>query len=303
MKAWNDQNPLAMPAKLWQATFTAPFALAESADWALAESTPALAVEHFLHDEPNGIWRVKAFYDHAPDMAVLTGALAVCEAMFGEVSSAIEVSEVPQKNWVEEVQKNYPPLKIARHFIHGKHVEPPYPLGYKRLQVDAGMAFGTGEHGTTEGCLLALTQLYKQGFKPKRILDMGCGTGLLALAAKQFWPRAYVLGTDIDPIAIKVAKENAAINGLNSVQFLAASGYDCHEVAQGQFDLIIANILARTVMKMATQAKKVMAPNARIILSGLLTEQSNMVQAAHRMQGLYLEDAQYIRGWGALTMR
>ncbi len=302
MRIWND-NPFAVPPKLWQASFIAHDVLAEAAEWALAESTPALAVEHFVANEKDGLWRVQAIYDHKPDIAEIQTAVGVLEAMYNSKISALEIAEVPQKNWVMEVQTKYPPLRIGRHFIHGAHVLPPYPLGLHRLRVDAGMAFGTGEHATTAGCLVALARLHQMGVQPKRILDMGCGTGILALAAKQLWQKADVLGIDIDPVAVKVAKENAAINGLSTVRFLAANGYHSRAVIGQTFDLVIANILARPLMRMAKQAKAAMAPNAKLVLSGLLDEQSKMVRAAHQHQGLSLEHAHIERGWAALTLK
>ncbi len=320
-------NPFALPTSLWQASLTTDAAAALAAESAF-EAMGALAVQRFVADEAAGFWRVEATFDGAPDAGLLETHLAIAMRAVVDLSAAGDVrllgdtpaehghratggkywdwvlGPLEAKNWVLEVEQRYPPMRLGRFFVHASHFEGAPPAGLIPLLVDAGMAFGTGEHATTAGCLLALSRLHKQGLKPKRILDMGCGSGILAMAAHKLWPNAEVLGVDIDAVAVRVARMNAKLNQCSPrLHYLAGDGYKHAEVARGGlYDLIIANILARPLMRMAKDFARVSAPGAYGILSGLLTSQERMVLSAHRGHGLTLEHAARRNGWSALTV-
>ncbi len=324
----STNNPFALPVSLWQASLTTDAAAALGAESAF-EAMGALAVQRFVADEAAGFWRVEATFDGAPDAAQLEMHLAIAMRARIDLSSAGDVrllgdtpaehglrdsggkywdfvcAPLPTKNWVLEVEQRYPPMALGRFFVHASHYEGVVPAGLVPLLVDAGMAFGTGEHATTAGCLLAISRLHKAGLRPERILDMGCGSGILAMAAHKLWPQAAVLGVDIDPVAVEVARANAALNRCRpKLLYLAGDGYQHRLVhACGPYDLIIANILARPLMRMAKDLARVKAPGGAGVLSGLLNTQERMVLSAHRMQGMALTDAVRRNGWSALTIR
>lgn len=324
----HNNNPFALPVSLWQTSLTTDAAAALGAESAF-EAMGALAVQRFVADEARGFWRVEATFDGAPDAAALDMHLAIAMRARIDLSSAGDVrllgdtpaehglrdsggaywdfrlGPLEAKNWVLEVEQRYPPMMLGRFFVHASHYEEKVPAGMIPLLVDAGMAFGTGEHATTAGCLLAISRLHKQGLRPKRILDMGCGSGILAMAAHKLWPNATVLGVDIDPVAVQVAKDNAVLNRCSpKLSYLAGDGYKHAMVARtGPYDLIIANILARPLMRMAKHLARVRARGGVGVLSGLLKGQERMVLSAHRMQGMVLTDAVRRNGWSALTIR
>lgn len=324
----HPSNPFALPVSLWQASLTTDAAAALGAESAF-EALGALAVQRFVADEAQGFWRVEATFDGAPDAAALEMHLAIAMRAQIDLSSAGDVrllgdtpaehglrdsggeywdfvlGPLEAKNWVLEVEQRYPPMLLGRFFVHASHYEERVPAGLIPLLVDAGMAFGTGEHATTAGCLLALSRLHKRGLHPKRILDMGCGSGILAMAAHKLWPNATVLGVDIDPVAVRVAKGNAALNRCSpKLRYLAGDGYQHALVDRmGPYDLIIANILARPLMRMAKDLARVRTAQGVGILSGLLNKQEPMVLSAHRMQGMVREHAVRRNGWSALTIR
>jgi ribosomal protein L11 methyltransferase len=214
------------------------------------------------------------------------------------------LEEVPQRDWVAESQRLLPEFRAGRFFIHGSHFTGALPPGAWRLEIDAGTAFGTGRHETTLGCLLALDRLRRLG-RFGRVLDMGCGTGILALAAARAGARA-VLAVDNDPIAVRVARENAHLNGLAArVAGLTGDGYRRRPFAraQGRYDLVLANILSRPLQKMAPDLKRVLAPGGRAVLSGLLRHQEAEVLAAHRAQGLFLERRLRLGDWSVLLFK
>jgi ribosomal protein L11 methyltransferase len=306
MTMLNSANPFAIPVELWQATLVTHASAALLAEPLLEVLPGVVSVQRFIADEAAGHWQIDVIFDGAPDETELNARVEMALAAGGN-APRIEWKLVPveQKNWVLEVEQRYPPISVGGFFIHASHFDGAFPHGQIPLLVDAGMAFGTGEHATTSGCMIGLRNLYYRGFAPKRVLDMGCGSGILAIAAHKLWPNAQVLGVDLDPIAIEVAVENAAINRCNprNVRWRAGDGYMHADVARmGPYDLIIANILARPLMRMAKSLKQNLAPGGVGVLSGLLSNQEPMVLSAHRMQGLSLDKSIRQKGWSALLI-
>jgi ribosomal protein L11 methyltransferase len=207
---------------------------------------------------------------------------------------------MPDIDWLKRNQESFPPMRIGRYFIHGSHIETPVPAGSIGLLIDAATAFGTGEHATTHGCLLALDRLVRQG-KRGRILDMGTGTGILAIAAAKSW-RVPVLACDIDGNSVKVAAENVGLNQVAGLVMCRQSdGYASRAVRiNAPYDLIFANILARPLASMAPDLARHLAPGGVAILSGLLAGQEPYVAAAHRAQGLAFMGRIQRQGWHTL---
>lgn len=198
---------------------------------------------------------------------------------------------VPDVNWLEESYRSFPPLRVGSFYIFGSHHKDPIPKGVIPLQIDAATAFGSGEHGTTRGCLEALVKLHKAGFKPKTILDMGSGSGILAIAAWKLWKKP-ILAVDIDKEATAVACRHRRINGVptgeKGMRCVTGDGYRARAVRQNskEFDLIIANILAAPLVHMAPDLSSHLSKKGKAVLSGLLIEQQDDVIKAHQACGL-----------------
>jgi ribosomal protein L11 methyltransferase len=187
--------------------------------------------------------------------------------------------------------------------VHGRHDRSSIPPNKLGIEIEAALAFGTGHHGTTRGCLLLLDHVLK-AWRPRRVLDVGTGTGVLAIAAAMAL-RAKVLASDIDPLSVQVARDNARLNGSgNWVTTIQATGFSAPQFAiHGPFDLVLANILANPLRQMATSMADHLAPSALIILSGLLPHQAQSVIAAYRARGLVLQRHLQVEGWSSLLMR
>ena len=252
--------------------------------------------------EDGGDWVIEGIDRNPPDEAALAARLALVAAMLGTTLPAPMVEKVPPTDWLLATYQAFPPLRIGRFFIHGSHIEDAPPPGSVPLCIDAATAFGSGEHPTTEGCLRALDRLSRRR-RFRRILDMGCGTGILSFAAAKLF-HAPVLAADIDPESIRVTRINARINRLSDrITAVVSNGYASRVVAEhGPYDLIIANILARPLMSMADDLRRNLAPGGVAILAGLLDRQAPQVLAAHRLQRLTLADKIPIRGWPTLIL-
>ncbi|CAN0597223.1 unnamed protein product, partial [Ectocarpus sp. 12 AP-2014] len=213
------------------------------------------------------------------------------------------ISEVPETDWVAHVRRELPPVEAGRFFVYGSHDAELVPEGRIALLIEAAMAFGTGHHGTTLGCLRALDRLADEGFEARSVADIGCGTAVLAMAAARFWPDADVVASDIDPVAIDVARVNLAANQLEErVTALEAVGTD-HVALAGPFDLVFANILKGPLISLAPDIAQVTASGGVAILSGLLIEQADEIISHYAHQGFNLEHRADIVEWSALTLR
>lgn len=238
------------------------------------------------------------------DPADLRQVLAgICEA-FGLPGIEVEVAPLPDRDWVAESQKALPPQIAGRFFVYGSHVKEPPPEGLIPLLVEASIAFGTGRHETTQGCLIALSELAERQ-SIGNALDLGCGSGLLAMAMAKLWPEARVLAADNDPPSVGVTVENAALNGLAAqITAIESDGYAAPELkARAPFELIAANILADPLIAMAPDLARHLAPGGIAILSGLLVREGEAVLSAHLAEGLALAARRDYGDWRTLILR
>jgi len=206
-------------------------------------------------------------------------------------------------NWVALSQAALPPVRAHKFTVHGSHDRDRVPQGPNSILIEAGEAFGTAHHATTYGCLIALDRL-SQTHTFKRILDLGCGSGILAIAAARSWQRSNVLGVDIDLQSVVVARENASVNRVGSrIDFIHGPGLSSPDVRRAApFDLIVANILAGPLITLAPDIRRAAQPGCIVILSGLLTREAPRVLAAYRAQGFALISHRTYDGWSALTL-
>ena len=294
-------NPFYQPAKQWQIRVFAQISEIPAIEEVFGDLM--LASSSFEINEARGEWAVDIITDGAPEKDDIHARLALASGLLGIATPRYELKQLEAKDWVSEVQKNFPPLHVGRFYVYGSHVKEQPPHAKIALKVNAGAAFGSGEHATTSGCLIALGELAKRR-RFSNPLDMGCGSGILALAAAKLW-HVSVTGTDIDPVSVEVSRGNALHNRVAPLShFETANGYAAWAVRKGApFDLIIANILARPLMRMAPQLAANLASGGIVILSGLLGTQERMVLAAHRAQGLTLIKRIPIQGWHTLVLK
>jgi ribosomal protein L11 methyltransferase len=293
-------------AWVWRLALEAPSEAAADAAAAALE-LQAYAVSIFDTSEA-GAWRVEGFAEREPDKAALIAALSVAAASLGadgpaDLIGGLLIEKLPQRDWLAENRQSFPPIRAGRYFIHGSHHREGLPPGAIGLLIDAATAFGTGEHATTRGCLLALDGLRRRG-RRHRILDMGTGTGILAIAAAKTWRHRRILACDIDAGAARVAAANARANGVGGlVRTARTDGYRAAIVRRGRpYDLVFENILARPLASMAPRLARALAPGGIAVLSGLLARQEAFVLAAHRAQGLHLVRRLPIAGWHTLVL-
>ena len=256
----------------------------------------------FFLDEEKRLWHVEGVKDQGAEEAVLEGALAVAALVTGFRAELIR-QDTPSDGWLARTYAAFPEQLVGGRFaIRGTHLTDRPTPGRVIITLDAGIAFGSGEHGSTRGCLRAFEQVAYR--RPRRILDLGTGSGVLAMGAAKVLHRR-VLATDIDPWSVRVTRENAARNGLSGlIRAIRADGWLAPAVrAPGPYDLIFANILARPLCQMARRMALNMAPGGTLILAGLLATQINWVLAAYRRQGLRLDFSLREGAWATLVLR
>lgn len=257
---------------------------------------PPDAVTTFESDDG---WTVEAYYNEHPDSERLTKELG---ALLSFAVPQIEVVEVPDENWVAISQAALPPVTAGRFTIHGSHDRGLVPRGPNTLLIDAGEAFGTAHHATTQGCLMALDRVTRRR-QFESVLDLGCGSGVLAIAAARALPGARIEASDNDPVAISVARTNARLNGVaGRIRMWVADGLPRSCVREGSYDLILANILADPLVALAQDVAWAVKPGGVVILSGLLVRQAEYVIAAYRSHGFSLVDHRRLAGWSTLTL-
>ncbi len=250
-------------------------------------------------EDGSGLFEVGAYFTESPD----TVALALLAAAFG--ARPFAVSQLPDTDWVAHVRRELAPVRAGRFFLYGSHDADKLPEDVVPLLIDAAMAFGTGHHGTTRGCLIALDRLLAQGLAPESVADIGCGTAVLAMAAKRVWPEARVLASDIDEVAVETAQANLGFNDLlDQIECLCCPGF-AHERLRraAPFDLVLANILKAPLIDLAPDMAGQVAAHGHVILSGILNEQADEVIAAYRKQGFTLHERDQLDEWSTLTMR
>lgn len=281
----------------WTALTTLPDrARAEALGEALETLDPApTGVGVFEVEDGSNTWEVGGYFIEKPDEI----ALALLAAAHGAAKFA--VSEVPDTDWVAHVRRELVPVEAGRFFVYGGHDADKVPEGRIALLIEAAMAFGTGHHGTTLGCLRALDRLAEGGATPARVADVGCGTAVLAMAAARVW-EAEVIASDIDPVAVDVAEANLVANDLaGRIKVIEAVGFDHGELA-GPFDLILANILKGPLIDLAEPMAAATAPGGTAILSGILVDQAETVTVAYAQAGFNLANREDIVDWTTLTL-
>jgi ribosomal protein L11 methyltransferase len=252
-------------------------------------------------ERPDGRWDVTVHFAEPPDQDSIRELVGL--AAGDEVAQAATFDTVEAKDWVKATLEELVPVRAGRFIVHGHHDRARVPANKLGIEIEAALAFGTGHHGTTRGCLLLLDHVLK-AYSPRRVLDLGTGTGVLAIAAAKAL-HGHVLASDIDPLSVRVARENARLNGTGDlVETIQAIGFSAPQFAsRGPFDLVLANILANPLRQMATAMATHLAPSGSVILSGLLPPQAQGVIAAYRARGLLLQRHLQIEGWSSLLMR
>lgn len=251
----------------------------------------------FELEDGSGLWEVGAYFLEAPDDI----ALALLAAAHG--ARPFAVSELPETDWVAHVRRELHPVEAGRFLVHGSHDADNLPAGRIGLLIEAAMAFGTGHHGTTKGCLEAVDKLLNEAVTPRNVADIGCGTAVLAIAAAKVLD-ADVIASDIDPVAVDVAVANAAANGVGArLTCVEAAGFDHAELARrAPYDLVFANILKGPLIELAAPMAAHVAPGGHVILSGILNDQAEAVVAAYEAAGFALRDRRVIGDWTTLTL-
>ena len=252
-------------------------------------------------ERPDGRWDVTLHFADAPDQALVRQL--VTNAAGADIAGGIAFDTVEARDWVKASLEDLVPVPAGRFVVHGQHDRARVAPNKLGIEIEAALAFGTGHHGTTRGCLLLLDHVLK-AWRPRRVLDLGTGTGVLAIAAAKAL-HEKILASDIDPISVGVAQENARLNmSGHLVQAIPATGFAAPQFAQsGPFDLVLANILANPLRQLATPMSRHLAPSALVILSGLLTHQAASVIAAYRVRGLVPLRHLRIDGWSSLLLR
>jgi len=267
-----------------------------------AALSSACATVGFFRDHKTGDWHVEGVKPVSSNEPELAAALALAATVSGVVVP-MRRTPTPAEGWLARTYASFPEQRIGRRFaIRGTHLRERPAAGRITLTLDAGLAFGSGEHGSTRGCLRALERVAHR--RPGRILDMGTGSGILAMAAARLL-RRRILATDIEPWSVRVGRQNASLNQLGPLtRFRLADGWRSPAVrGGGPYDLVFANILARPLSLMARQLAAHLAPGGTAILSGLLRTQMEGVLAAHRRCGLSLETAIHEAPWTTLVLR
>lgn len=252
-------------------------------------------------------WQLDAYFENRPDAVTIALIRALVPSAAGVDP---KIGKVEAQDWVTLSQAGLEPVRAGRFFVHTSTNAPEIPADARSFLIEAGLAFGTGQHETTTGCLMMLDRLKREGNVYRDLIDLGTGTGLLAFAAMHLWPRAFATATDIDPVAIDVTRENAALNHVRlgtregQLALVVAAG-TAHRAIQRRapYDLIIANILAGPLIEMAPAIAATLEEGGTLILAGLLDSQASRVATAYRRQGLRLAGRIDRGEWPTLMLR
>jgi ribosomal protein L11 methyltransferase len=266
----------------------------------LAESFDAAETAVAAFENANGGWDITLHFGSSPDEAAVRQLVAF--ASDEATAAGVRFEAVEAKDWVKASLEGLQPVTAGRFMVHGSHDRHRVAQNSICIEIEAALAFGTGHHGTTRGCLTLLDEVL-QARRPQRVLDLGTGTGVLAIAAAKAL-RQRVLASDIDRRATITARDNARLNRAGHlVEAICATGFGAPEfVSRGPFDLVLANILANPLKRLATPMRAHLAGRAVVILSGLLPPQANGVIAAYRANGLILRKRIELEGWTSLLL-
>lgn len=287
-----------VPTALWRISLRVPGKAVPVFEAALAPHCCAL----FSSVPEAGLCRITALAEAEPQTGLLEAQLALAAASLGMVPPTLVVEPLPDRDWLAENRQRFRPFRIGRFWIAEPGDRVACPAAAIELRIEAATAFGSGRHDSTEGCLLALATI--AGQRPRYVLDLGCGSGILAIAAAKLWHRP-VLASDIDPHAAAVAQANARLNGVGTlVRTITASGYRSPVIAAARpFDLIVCNILARPLKRLARELFCHLAPGGTAVLAGLLRGDGADVLATHRAAGLRLARRIDLGEWQTLVIR
>jgi ribosomal protein L11 methyltransferase len=280
--------------QFWRVTTHADFALLGNIVEHLDAVAPETMSSWSLFDEGD-IARLDLIFDVEPDLAEVRKFANFPDSM------DLTCEKMPEEDWVRLSLAGLKPVDGGRFTLYGAHDRDAVQPGQLGIEIEAGPAFGTGHHGTTRGCLIAFSQMLDAGAAPKTILDLGCGTAVLAIAAAKALPDAEILASDIDPEAVAESGENCRKNATPEIDCFVAEGLDHPKLAGRQFELIFANILAVALIELADDIAKALAPGGKVILSGLLTEQEAKVRAAYEGAGLTVHRQTPLENWETLV--
>lgn len=289
------------PGACWQISITVPPEIGDAVAEALDGHADVISA--FEADGPTS-WIVQGFATVPPARERIVAAVAVIAAAAGVATPDVAIEDLSDVDWLGANRDSFPPLEYGRFRVRGSHL-PRTPNGAGiDVMIDAARAFGSGTHATTEGCLRALEDLARSS-RPRRLLDMGTGSGILAIAAAKLWPGLSILGVDVDSVSVHTATENARLNGVApTVRMIVSDSYDRAAIsAGGPYDVIVSNILAGPLIRMAGGARRRLARGGTLILSGLLSWQEERVLAAYRRRGLTLVGRRRIGDWSTLVLR
>lgn len=301
-------NPFHQTGETWLLEFHVPFHAVDAFSEALEYIGVVSAFEddERFFDKPtedHTRWKLSVYCEDQPESDAIERQLAHAASEAGIHQPGYILELLPAHDWVDEVQKNFQPIEAGRFFVHSSFYDGPKPQGKIPLHINASRAFGTGEHQTTSGCLEALSFLAKQ-YDFGRMLDMGCGTGILSIAMAKLFRRP-VIAVDINPVSVGITQDNLAVNHVEGlVTARVSDGYRNPIIkTQAPYDLIVANILADPLIAFAPQLAAHMAPGGVAVLSGLLHFQENNVLHAHRKHGLHLWKRIRRDQWSVLLLR
>lgn len=270
---------------------------------ALGEAVETLTPEPegvgvFEIEDGSGLWEVACYFTEKPDHA----GLALLAAVHGAKPFAI--SELPETDWVAKVKRELSPVVAGRFFVYGSHDADKVPEGVEALLIEAAMAFGTGHHGTTQGCLLALDRLATDGFVGRNVADIGCGTAVLAMAAARIWP-GVIMASDLDQIAVETAAANVTANDLEGrIECFEAAGFEHpRHAAAAPYDLVFANILKGPLIELAPDMAAHIGAGGYAVLSGILNPQADETVAAYLANGFEVAARNELGEWTTLVMK
>lgn len=278
---------------------TAPRADAETLSMLLNEALwpPPDAVA--LFEATPDIWQVDAYFQDEPDEGALRAFLAEQDTGTAEIT----IEAVPDRDWVAEVQSGLAPVHAGRFVVHGSHDRLKVPRNRRAIEIEAAQAFGTAHHGSTRGCLDALDRLARTA-RFRHILDVGTGTGVLAIAAARLWDDADIVASDIDPVATGIAAANARANAVTRIRTVTADSLSHRAIRAGApYDLVTANILARPLIALAPSLARTIAPGGMIVLSGITRDQAGRVLASYGSAGFMRRGLITLDDWVTLTLQ
>jgi ribosomal protein L11 methyltransferase len=284
--------------EVWRIALTTSTAKAALYAEALEELCPTVS---WIDTDEDGVVEVEALAEFKPDRAEVERLL---RAVVAEDLPPVTIEPLEHQDWLELSYQSFPPRTLGRFWIYGSHITDAPPAGLWPLMIDAATAFGSGEHPTTAGCLLAIEELHRLGPKTN-ILDMGTGSGILAVAAARVWENARITAIDIDPESIRVTRNHATANNvLHHMELAAGDGFNTElALAHQPYDLILANILAGPLTEMAPAGAAQLASGGHVVLAGLLETQAEMVLAAWQAQGLKLLNKWQRGEWTILMLQ